>query len=500
MNIRRKPDIYTFLYIGVFLFTLTWFTQIHPLSVYDADDWRYISHVRRAIPLWHDWNPSRVFPEVFMPLLSGFAVHCLMPFTGDYLTSITGIHAFVIALSITVYVFCFTRMVKHLVSLSDLGAVFSGILFLILHFLIFRSYDNGNTYLFYCWDLTCYYYYLIPSLINASLVMCLIATPDITERICKMSWEKQGLLLTLIYFSIFSNLPASGILAAFAGSAVLISILQHIFRKKSVSLFLKENILYIGILLLWLISAVFELSGGRAGDQDMGVRMPILQGIRVVAYTILHLPQYCNHSFLAIAGLSIVGALVLLLHSRFGKITDKKIFETITLSIVAFLALIVYTTLLCAVVDVTYAMRMEYQFGFLFFLLIIVALAFAYTIQKLPASFLLVPILLIYLTGECNTLDRTFLESNQTNLDPQICTELSQDMIDQFIAADASGASSMTLYVPKWSTPGNWPHSLYLGDKISDSLYEHGIISRRITAVTCPTEDHNRIYNLPLPN
>ena len=32
----------------------------------------------------------------------------------------------------------------------------------------FRNYDNSNVYLFFCWDLTCYYYYLIPALLNAS--------------------------------------------------------------------------------------------------------------------------------------------------------------------------------------------------------------------------------------------------------------------------------------------------------------------------------------------
>lgn len=54
-------------YLGVFGFLFVWFTQIHPLVVYDADDWTYLAYVRSATPIWGDWNPAKVFPETVMP-------------------------------------------------------------------------------------------------------------------------------------------------------------------------------------------------------------------------------------------------------------------------------------------------------------------------------------------------------------------------------------------------------------------------------------------------
>ena len=51
MKKRRDFALETVWYLLVFGFFLVWFTQIHRLSVYDADDWRYVSHVRTALPL-----------------------------------------------------------------------------------------------------------------------------------------------------------------------------------------------------------------------------------------------------------------------------------------------------------------------------------------------------------------------------------------------------------------------------------------------------------------
>lgn len=82
---KRKWSPLVLFYGAVFLFSFLWFSQVHPLTVYDADDWRYISEVRAGIPMWGYWNPSRVFPEVFLPFFSSLAVYGLMPLLEDYL-------------------------------------------------------------------------------------------------------------------------------------------------------------------------------------------------------------------------------------------------------------------------------------------------------------------------------------------------------------------------------------------------------------------------------
>jgi len=483
--------------LAIFFFSVVWFTQIHPLSVYDADDWRYVAYVRTALPLWSDWNPARVFPEVFMPLMSAVAVHILMPVLGNYLQALTVMHGIVVAVFIGLYMYCFLRMIKRVFSLPVWGNIFAGALFLIFHFLIFRSYDSGNVYLFFCWDLTCYYYYLIPALLNASLVRCIVGRTGLQERIFAMPAEKQGLLAAVAYFAIFSNLPASGILAAYAGSVLLKDFLNQLMHRENWKKFWKDHSICIGLLIVWLISAIFELSGGRAGADYMGTKVPLLQAIKEAAYAFTRLPSYCNPAFLGTAGVLCVLAAVVFFRKKEG---GQSFAAEAVVSLIGLGAMLVYSVLLCAAVDLSYTRRMEYQFGFLFYLLLFLALIFAYVLEKIPRLYVVVPVLLCVLAGECNTLDKTYLESNQTNLDPKICDQISQDMINRFLQADAAGETTVILPLPVWESSDNWPHSVYIGDKIGDSLYEHGIISRKIKAIPSLTADQNAEYGLALPD
>ena len=85
------------------------------------------------------------------------------------------------------------------------------------HFLVFRSEASNNSYLFYCHNVNCYYNYLFPSMLNASLVMYMMHNERFEEFLVSGSTEKRGFFILIVYFAIFSHLPASGILAVYAG-------------------------------------------------------------------------------------------------------------------------------------------------------------------------------------------------------------------------------------------------------------------------------------------
>ena len=61
----KKEKLILFIY-SMLLFGATYilYTQVKPIMVCDPDDWTYISSIRYAIPLWKDWNPSKVLPEI----------------------------------------------------------------------------------------------------------------------------------------------------------------------------------------------------------------------------------------------------------------------------------------------------------------------------------------------------------------------------------------------------------------------------------------------------
>lgn len=496
MKRRNSVTPETAWYLLIFVFFLVWFLQIHPLSVYDGDDWLYVSYSRKALPLWNDWNPSRVFPEIFMPLCSSVAAYVLAPLMGDYLHAMSLMHGLVVSLFLTLYFRSFSRMMKRLFSLSSLGTIFSCALFLIAHFVVLRRYESHNLYLFRCWDLTCYYYYLIPAVVNCCLVMWMLGNPRFSEFLDSGSPEKKGLLFLVIYLAVFSNLPDSGILAAYAGAVLLWNTLAHL-RKKAVWNG-KENTFFIVVLVLWAISAAFELSGGRARS-GMGSSDPLLFSLKSAAYCLIQLFCRCNPTFLAVSVVIIGIALILLILSRCNAPEDRRFLSLLRLCLVSIAAIGIYTLLLCAVVDYSYINRSEYLFGLGFYLLLLLMLAFGYLLQKQPRIFFLVPVMLCVLLTECNTMDATFLESNQSEARPALCYEITQDMIEQVLQAEQEGLDTMALKVPVWTQSGNWPHPDYMGNRIADSLYKHGVIHRKIDVVPVPSPECNEKYGLSIP-
>lgn len=89
------------------------------------------------------------------------------------------------------------------------------------------------------------------------------------------------------------------------------------------------------------------------------------------------------------------------------------------------------------------------------------------------------------------------------NLDPKICAEISRDIIDQYVQADQAGQKQMLLYVPVHTedpdTQDNWPHSAVLLPRITNTLYEHGIISYPIDITVVPSVEMNEKYHLEIP-
>lgn len=478
--------------LAVFGFLVVWFSRIHPLVVYDGDDWWYVSYVRRAVPLWGDWNPARVLPEVIEPFCAWLGVHLLMPLTGDYLGSMTLSAALMVSGFITVYVYCFGKMMQRLFGLETGGVAASSVLFLLLHFLVLRSQPEANPYLFYCWDYTCYFYYVIPAMLNCSLVMYMTANPRFEEFRKQGTPGKQGIFLLAVYFAIFSNLPDSVILGIFAGCRVLLSLVKSLkgFRLKD---FLRENGLWFAILAAWLISAVFELTGARA-SADMGYDLSLMQGIRETLYGLKMLLLGCNPAFIALTVVTVAVAAVLWVK---GKETDFAM--QLVEGLICFVIMLAAVILLCAVVDCSYIYRTEYLFGAFFYGFLLLMLCFGYVLKRQPKLLAVLPLLLCILTAEINTEGQTFKESNIQNLNAKTCAAVSRDLVEQIVTACEAGEREMTLCVPVSDSPTNWPLFAPVGNRIAASLYEHGITERMIAVTVRPDVAMNEKFNIPVP-
>ena len=104
MYIEKKRIMEVLFFLILIIFTYIFFRVIHPLIVFDTDDWWYIYFSRKAIPMPGTWNPARVLPEILMPLVSEIASYTLYPITNDFIGSLATVHALVVSLFVIIYI------------------------------------------------------------------------------------------------------------------------------------------------------------------------------------------------------------------------------------------------------------------------------------------------------------------------------------------------------------------------------------------------------------
>lgn len=482
MNEKRVKRLEYFLILALFAFFYIWFTKVHALVIFDADDWTYLVPDRKAWPIIGEWNPAKVFPEVFMPFCSTIGAYLLMPMVKDYVTVMTITHGFVVSVFLTGYVVCFYTMMKRLFDIKTPGLICCAAVFVLFHFLALRSGHEDNIYLFLCEDVNCYYNYLIPGVLNAGIVMVLVKNPKIEAFLRGENYIGKGIALLVVYMAIFSNLVDSVILAVYAGSVLLVGLLKDIkgFNLKN---YLKKFAFPLILFAVWFISALFELTGGRMTTSE-GVTGSLLVNLKDSLYYLKEMLLSCNGLFLAVCVITLIAAAGQLWRAK-----DAEFRALMGLWAVGVGAMTVVMTALCAMVDPVYMTRSEYLFGIFFYCLVFVMLGFGYVLEKQPKVLMLLPILLCVLLSETNTKGRTFRESNMENLDPDICAQISRSIVEQVVEADQRGEKEMDLHVPKWESGDNWPHATVLMHRVAYPLYEHGLISQSIAINPVPDAD-----------
>ncbi len=87
-------------------------------------------------------------------------------------------------------------------------------------------------------------------------------------------------------------------------------------------------------------------------------------------------------------------------------------------------------------------------------------------------------------------------ESNTPNISPITCKEIDYDIISQVVDASKKGLYVVELHVPVSERSDNWPHAVYLGSRLSNTLYRHNLIKEKIEISVVPDEEKNRKYNI----
>ncbi len=486
MKIKNFGENFTV--IAVFAAMFLFFSQVHPITLFDGDDWNVISDARPALPKWGGWNPIKILPETFFPICGYIAAYVVKPIIGDYLSAITITAALILSFFIAIYILLFIEFVKKIFGVNNFLANLTGIIFLLLHFALFLRHNaQDNIYLFHTIDANCYFNYVIPNILNAALVL-LIVQLDITKNIFSEVTPRSAALFFALYLGIFSNILNSNLLGIF----VFIELLSRVERKNfKLKNFFGENKSLCVILIFWLISLLFEANGGRAKNfaADGDYFANVIQTATAFFNSLSH-----NHG-LGLMIFSIVTVIFIL--TRRGD-SEAKIFLKVAAKFAAcvpFLA--IYTILVAARADMNYATRADVQFGLFFCIMVIFCATLLYWLKKFPQTAFILPILCFALFTWIFSGKRSYSPSTFGNVPEQICAEISQSIIDQIIAADRAGLDKITIAVPKGDDIDNWPHPLYMGKNISRTLCNHGIISRRIEVIFIPDVRLNARYCLP---
>ena len=459
----------------IFLSMLLFFLKIHPLIIYDADDWLYASYFRLPIPIWNDWNPSRVFPEIFMPLCSTLAVYLLMPLTHDYIWSLALMYGIVVSFFITLYVSAFALFLREKMKTSVSNSIIISMFFFIFHFLIFKTAESGNHHLFYANDVTCYFYYIIPTILNVILVIILELYPNLMDVFSRKNGILKGVILFGVYMAIFSNMFCSVILAVWAGVEIINSGLELIscrqFRFRTI---LRNNIYKLMVVLSWLISIIYELSGGRAES---------LAGISFAENV-----KYTIHNFINVlisvnkyVALLLICVIILYL----AIIRNKKQGRYILIALANAVIIGVFLILACAKSRVDYIARTEILLALCFWIFAAIGImATALIDNRVIRS--LSPCILLLLCTIINSHGITFSDANCAGLDWKICYDISSDLVKQMKEADDNHNSDIVLKVPLYNGEDNWPLPFYLADRMSYTLYKHGIIFHNLNVTFEP--------------
>lgn len=481
---RLSKNIHILMGIVLFFCFFVFYSRIVPIVPFDTDDWYYMGYYRIPLPIWGDWNPSRVLPEILMPNLSVLAAHVIYPVTGNYIASMTMIYAIFMAVLLAILCYQLYRFAESL-GTSKLSAVLLTVFWAFLHFTLLAGAASGNTWLWGSITATCYFYYAIPAIWNEALVIYLIRKRD-----AKKSVLVKILLCVFCYFGVFSNLFPAVILPAYTGMDLLVSFVRWIGGTKngrgSFLKFLKEELFNLYVIILFLISVVFELSGGRASGFSGFQFAEVMETLKKSLSTVN------PWALISIILLAFYSTIRLVKNPKSDVIKGEQRIMLIKL-LCAFEIVLLFNVLVCARTGAWYIGRQDVLVDIVFFVLLSVfalaSCAFTGSDNKKSSYLVLGATLMLNVLVLVRFNPSFYAPTNSGGLSAEQCVQIDEDIVHQITEAASENQSRMDLKVPDFGSSDNWPLATYAGgpySRFAYTLWRHGLIQKSISINVVP--------------
>lgn len=159
---------------------------------------------------------------------------------------------------------------------------------------------------------------------------------------------------------------------------------------------------------------------------------------------------------------------------------------------------VIYLILLCAKVSAGYIFESKVMFSWMFFCVLAGTLSLGYVLKKMAFVMYVLPIALYILIFQTVIDEGVFAENTvATNYEINVIKKLDDNIINQVIEAEKRGEDTVEVLIPK-SSSKEWPiNTNYGGERISASLYRHGITHKKMNIRLIQSETINQKYNLP---
>lgn len=480
-----KKRYINFFYIAIGVLLTLFFFIKYPIVFYTADDWNNMLLNRSILPEWGGYNPSKVFPEVFYPIMCQLSVQGMIPiiqfasslsFAEEYIAAFELTNAIVMAVFITAYVWVIKEFLSS-VTKNDFEANIVAVIVLLMHFLLFVSGSENNLYLFEDLCVTGMYHYVLPGLLNAILVMGLFIYH---KRETNHRFLAKIVIILGIYFSVFSNMFCSVILVSFSG----VYILQRVLETRKIKETLQTTGYEVLSIVLWVISLLFEYSGGRAAAVSTGNGF-FNSSVNDILQVLVANAKSMNKLFFLLVIIVIAWGLFI------ERTVDRKILFLFLLC--GFLCFL-YSCILSAKINAGYLTRTAILFPMYFYLLLCFGLCFSYVIQHGTfilriGALCLVGFMLLFFVSHIND----YIQLNFYNIPADKCEAIDEDILNQILAANESEDEEFLIYVPKGDDIDNWPHSFFLNETLGKIMYQQKIVHRERKFILEPDAMKNKI-------
>ena len=246
---------------------------------------------------------------------------------------------------------------------------------------------------------------------------------------------------------------------------------------------------------MWAVSLVFEYNGGRSKSIDSSQSFDLMKTVRNLA---VYLYIHTNRFFLIFSLLAVAFPLFFFFFNKKIKKSSNNYFKYGICFIYCSAVSIIFEILLCTKIDCGDIKRPDILFTALFYIFAITSIAVVSIMKRFNITYVL-PIFSVIVICSVFVGGNSFAETNDRLLDHKISTAVDNYIVNTVKDADKNKQEQAEVHVPVFDGDGgNWPISTNMGGIISNTLYQHNIISEPIKVVIIPDVKMNKKFGIDI--